>query len=198
MEPALVTVTMGDHLWAILNRLESLAKEHEKRILYEREKGIRQDDTNMFALHHLNISVPSKNLMCNVQDIYRLYFDLDIINTPLLQRDVNLKVIRGQCVLISGPSGCGKTSLFRICAGLRPVDAERLVLPERRHLLFIPQRPYLPLGSLRFQALFLLQNQDNINDKDIYLLFQAVNLQYLFERHTLDTVSDNKYSHLIS
>jgi ABC-type uncharacterized transport system fused permease/ATPase subunit len=171
---------MGDHLWTVLNHLESLTKQHQKRIADERENGIRQNNANKLALHHLNISIP------------KCRFDLDTVNTLLLQNDVNLEAMRGQCVLISGPSGCGKTSLFRICAGLRPVEAERLILPERRHLLFIPQRPYLPLGSLRFQALFLLKGQDNITDKDLYELFQAVNLQYLLERYTLDTVSDVK------
>jgi ABC-type uncharacterized transport system fused permease/ATPase subunit len=130
--------------------------------------------------------------------MHKLLSDLDAVNTPLLQSDVNLEVIRGQCLLISGPSGCGKTSLFRICAGLRPIDAEHLVLPERRHLFFIPQRPYLPLGSLRFQACFLLKEQDNINDNDLYQLFQTVNLQYLLERYTLDTVGDNKNCYLIT
>jgi putative ATP-binding cassette transporter len=122
--------------------------------------------------------------------MHKLRFDLDAVNNLLLQSDVNLEARRGQCVLISGPSGCGKTSLFRICAGLRPIDAKRLVLPKRQHLLFIPQRPYLPLGSLRLQTLFFLKNQNNMNDKDLYQLFQIVNLQYLLERYTFDTIVD--------
>ena len=97
---------------------------------------------------------------------------------------------RNECVLICGPSGCGKTSLFRICAGLQSIDAKRIILPSRHHLLFIPQRPYLPLGSLRFQALFLLEDRSNINERDLLQLFQSVNLQYLLERHTLDVVSN--------
>ncbi|UJR10859.1 hypothetical protein I4U23_015047 [Adineta vaga] len=149
MEPALITVTMGDHLWTLLDRLENLTEEHQKRIEYEQTHNIRQDDSN-----------------------------------------INFDANRGQCVLISGPSGCGKTSLFRICAGLRPIDAERILLPERRNLLFIPQRPYLPLGNLRFQALFLLEQPHNINDEDIYQLFQVVNLQCLLERYTLETIVD--------
>ena len=169
LEPALVTVTMGDHLWKMLNHLESLTKQHQKRITYERDKGIRQDNSNTFALRHLNISTPSE---------------------LLLQSDVNFEAVHGQCVLISGPSGCGKTSLFRICAGLRPIDAQQLVLPKRQHLLFIPQRPYLPLGNLRFQSLFLLEEQNTVNDEDLYQLFQIVNLQYLLERYSLHTVAD--------
>ena len=113
------------------------------------------------------------------------------MNTPLLQSDINLEAERGQCILISGPSGCGKTSLFRICAGLRSIDAEQLVLPERHHMLFIPQQPYLPLGDLRLQARLLLQKHEHSSDEDLYQLFRIVNLQYLLERYTLDTVSDH-------
>jgi ABC-type uncharacterized transport system fused permease/ATPase subunit len=189
MEPALITVTMGDHLWLMLNHLEKLTKQHQKRIEYERENGIRQDNADMFALRHLNISIPSKRFSYIHQICTDFFHDSDVINAPLLQSDVNLEATRGQCVLISGPSGCGKTSLFRICAGLQLVDAKQLILPERRRLLFIPQRPYLPIGSLRFQALFLLKEHNNISDKDLCQLFQSVNLQYLLERHAFDTVS---------
>lgn len=66
LEPALVTVTMGDHLWTVLNRLEFLTKQHEKRCTYERDNRIRQNDTNLFALCHLNISIPSKKFESNV------------------------------------------------------------------------------------------------------------------------------------
>ncbi|CAF0979834.1 unnamed protein product [Adineta ricciae] len=172
IEPALITVTMGDHLWTVLNRLENIEKEYKKRMEYERNYAIRHDDTNRFTLEHFNISIP------------------DAIDGSLLQSDINLDAIRRQCVLISGPSGCGKTSLFRICAGLRPIDAKQIILPERRHLLFVPQKPYLPLGDLRFQALFLLEHRYNVKDADIYQLFKAVNLQYLCERYTFDTVVD--------
>ncbi|CAF1281965.1 unnamed protein product [Rotaria sordida] len=112
---------------------------------------------------------------------------LNVVGSPLLQSEVNLEARRGQCVLISGPSGCGKTSLFLICAGLRSIDAKQIILPARHHLLFIPQRSYLPHGSLRFQALFLIHDQSTINDKDLFQLFRSVNLLYLLERYALDT-----------
>ncbi|CAF1183425.1 unnamed protein product [Rotaria sordida] len=172
MEPALVTITMGDHLWMMINHLEKLTKYHQKRIAYERESGIRQHNRDMLVIHHLDISV------------------LHAVNAPLLQSDVNLEAAHGQCILISGPSGCGKTSLFRICAGLWPANAKQLILPERSHLIFIPQRPYLPRGSLRFQVLLLLKEHNHIIDQDIYQLFQVVNLLYLLQRYTLDTIID--------
>ena len=57
IEFALATVTMGEHLWTILNRLEERAKQHENRTTYERENGIRQENPNLFVLHDLNISL---------------------------------------------------------------------------------------------------------------------------------------------
>jgi hypothetical protein len=58
IEFALSTVTMGVHLWTILNRLEELTKEHQNRIAYERESKIREENPNVFVLHHLNIPLP--------------------------------------------------------------------------------------------------------------------------------------------
>ena len=167
-EFALDTVILGEHLWTILNHLEQLTKQHKKRIDDEQENGIRRQDADRFILRHLNISVPGR---------------------PLLQRDVNLEAARHQCVLVSGPSGCGKTSLFRICAGLQLIDAAEIVLPARRHLLFIPQRPYLPIGSLRVQALLLVKDRSAINDHDLYRLFQSVNLMHLLRRYSFEAVS---------
>jgi len=52
-------------------------------------------------------------------------------------------------VLIVGPSGSGKSTLFRAVCGLWPWGAGKIVVPDKARLMFMPQRPYLPLGSLR-------------------------------------------------
>jgi putative ATP-binding cassette transporter len=67
---------------------------------------------------------------------------------PLLA-PTDLELAPGQSVLISGPSGSGKSTLFRVLAGLWPYGAGKVVLPAGTKLLFLPQRPYLPLGTLR-------------------------------------------------
>lgn len=59
-----------------------------------------------------------------------------------------LSVESGDSLLIEGPSGVGKSTLLRACAGLWPYGEGRIELPAGR-VLFVPQRPYLPFGTLR-------------------------------------------------
>ncbi|MDO5638943.1 MAG: ABC transporter ATP-binding protein/permease [Neisseria sp.] len=71
-------------------------------------------------------------------------------NGDILLDHINLNVRRGDSLLIQGPSGCGKTSLLRALAGLWPFGSSGIIRrPARQHILFVPQRPYTPQGSLR-------------------------------------------------
>jgi putative ATP-binding cassette transporter len=63
--------------------------------------------------------------------------------------DTSFFIEPGERVLITGPSGSGKSTLFRALAGIWPFGTGRVRLPEHAHVLFLPQKPYLPLGTLR-------------------------------------------------
>ena len=65
-----------------------------------------------------------------------------------------LQVSPGQHVLVSGPNGCGKSSLFRIVSGLWPVYKGKLQRPASEKIIFIPQRPYMTIGTLRLDKKF--------------------------------------------
>jgi putative ATP-binding cassette transporter len=58
----------------------------------------------------------------------------------------------GQPVLVTGPSGSGKSTLFRALAGIWPFGRGTVRVPEGANILFLPQKPYLPLGDLRSVA----------------------------------------------
>ena len=59
------------------------------------------------------------------------------------------RIAPGERVLVAGASGSGKSTLFRAIAGIWPFGQGRIAVPEGARVLFLPQRAYLPLGTLR-------------------------------------------------
>jgi ABC-type uncharacterized transport system fused permease/ATPase subunit len=75
----------------------------------------------------------------------------------VLLEDFSLNWSQGESVLFVGPSGVGKTSLLRAMLGLWPIAAGTIQRPEAT-VLFLPQQPYLVLGSLRQQLIYPLSS----------------------------------------
>ena len=67
----------------------------------------------------------------------------------VLLRSCSLALPQGSRVLVTGASGCGKSTLLRTLAGIWPYGRGTLAFPADARMLFLPQRPYLPLGTLR-------------------------------------------------
>lgn len=74
----------------------------------------------------------------------------------VLIRDLSFSVCSRERLLIVGPSGCGKTSLLRMISGLWQPTAGTVERPPSSTLLFIPQRPYMLLGTLQEQLCYPL------------------------------------------
>lgn len=51
--------------------------------------------------------------------------------------------------MVTGPNGSGKSSLFRVIGGLWPLHSGVLSKPDAQDILFVPQKPYLVIGTLR-------------------------------------------------
>lgn len=77
--------------------------------------------------------------------------DLRIIlpDGHVLIEDATVSVAPGERVLIVGETGAGKSTLFRAVAGLWPWGSGTVLMPAQETMAFLPQRPYLPLGTLR-------------------------------------------------
>jgi vitamin B12/bleomycin/antimicrobial peptide transport system ATP-binding/permease protein len=75
--------------------------------------------------------------------------DLHLPDGRPLVTHVNLSLLRGDSVLLGGASGSGKSTLFRAIAGIWPFGRGEIRASPRARVLFLPQRPYLPIGTLR-------------------------------------------------
>jgi len=99
-----------------------------------------------------------------------------------LIRDLSLEVGPEQRVLVVGPSGCGKTSLLRLVSGLWAPSAGAVERPPISELLFIPQKPYMILGSLREQLCYPLDPR-RFSDEHLRSVLEEVRLPELIQRY---------------
>jgi len=108
------------------------------------------------------------------------------VKTPfadrLLTENLNLSISSGQRLLVVGPSGCGKTSLLRVISGLWASPTGQVSTPATGDLLFIPQRPYMTLGSLREQLCYPL-DCDRFSDEHLQAVLKEVQLQSVLDRY---------------
>lgn len=111
--------------------------------------------------------------------------------SPLLQ-NICFQLAPGQNVLIKGVSGSGKSTLLRAVAGIWPFVEGKINLPKTDELMFIPQKPYLPLGTLREALLY--PGTKPVSDAELQRLMETCQIGYLQDK--LDMAAD--WSHVLS
>jgi vitamin B12/bleomycin/antimicrobial peptide transport system ATP-binding/permease protein len=121
-------------------------------------------------------------------------FDQVSIETPdgkrTLIENLQLDIATGSRLLIAGASGGGKSSLLRAFAGLWTSGKGKISRPSLNEILFLPQRPYMVVGTLRDQLMYPNNNPD-LTDQDLAEALEHVRLPKLIDRFGgLDAVCD--------
>jgi putative ATP-binding cassette transporter len=98
-----------------------------------------------------------------------------------LVRDASFMVRRGEHVLLTGPSGSGKSTIFRTIAGLWPYGRGEIRRPVAERVLFLPQRSYLPIATLR-EAIAYPSDPRAFRDRAIVAALERCKLERLVPR----------------
>jgi vitamin B12/bleomycin/antimicrobial peptide transport system ATP-binding/permease protein len=106
---------------------------------------------------------------------------LSLPNGQLLISASNATIKSGESLLICGPSGSGKSTLFRAIAGIWPFGKGRMRLPAGFRVLFLPQRPYLPIGTIR-NVVSYPASPTGFSDEQIKEVLNAVGMPQLVDR----------------
>ncbi|MGQ0511306.1 MAG: ABC transporter ATP-binding protein/permease [Betaproteobacteria bacterium] len=157
---------------ATVDRLTSFTEALERaRAEAERLDGDRVED-DALALQRVELSLPGGR---------RLLVPTDLAFKP------------GEPVLVTGPSGSGKSTLFRVLAGIWPYWKGRVTMPRGAKLLFLPQKPYLPIGSLK-HAVCYPEDAAKISDEDAREALRATGLAPL----AVDLAREENWAQVLS
>lgn len=115
---------------------------------------------------------------------YKIEFKNVTIHTPRVDnpiiKDLSFSHVEGG-LLITGPSGRGKTSILRVLSGIWVFGEGTITRPKPEDCLFIPQKPYLILGSLRNQLLYASE-KSGFSDSELEGILKEVGLKNLLKR----------------
>lgn len=122
----------------------------------------------------------------NAQEVAVEGLTLALPNDRKLVEGAALSFKPNSRTLVMGPSGSGKSTLFRALAGIWPFGSGTIRVPEGARMLFLPQKTYLPIASLR-DAVRYPDPATNADDADVREALRAVRLGHLEDR--LDEVA---------
>lgn len=121
-------------------------------------------------MHEAELNATNRNHFVvtheNLHQIEAINVTIETPQGDVLLKDIHEILRHGTNYIIKGDSGIGKSTFIRTLAGIWPYGSGRLSLPENKKILFLPQRPYMPLGTLR-EALLFPDKIMNVTDDEL-------------------------------
>ncbi|HXW85353.1 MAG TPA: ABC transporter ATP-binding protein/permease [Candidatus Binataceae bacterium] len=145
---------------AVVNRLATFVEECDSARVAAAEAGIETVEDGRVAFEHITVLTPDRG--------------------KSLVADLNVDASTLGPMLVKGPSGVGKTSLLRALAGIWRTGNGTIRRPPLSEVMFLPQRPYMILGSLREQLTY--PHAGNATDAELQAILADVNLANLPDR----------------
>ena len=105
-----------------------------------------------------------------------------------LLNKLSLQLQNAKALLVTGSSGCGKSTLLRTLAGIWAYASGEISLPPNARVMFLPQKPYLPLGTLRRALIYPAAEKDSPPDDKLKRTLRLVDLPALVDK--LDEADD--------
>lgn len=127
---------------SVVFRLTEFNKSIDITIQAQSSLAINEHDHSDIVIKNLTLSLPD--------------------STPILN-NINLTFHSGDMILLCGPSGMGKSTLLRTLAKLWPYGDGEIQMPRNKIIFFLPQKPYLPLGSLQEILVYPYKQDFNVN-----------------------------------
>lgn len=134
--------------------------------IMEDEQQIELGESDDDAIHIDNLSLSHRN--------GRVVID-----------DASIRIAQGEKVLIAGESGTGKSTLIRALAGLWPWGSGRIAFPKNVRYAFVPQKPYLPRGTLK-DVLLYPESDAPVTEDVIRAAMERCGLDYMVKRLNAD------------
>ena len=103
---------------------------------------------------------------------------IDMPDGSLLLDKLNLDLKHGNHYLIKGPSGLGKSTFVRTIAGIWPFASGEVLLPANKNIMYLPQKPYMPIGTLA-EAMLFPDHHTSENMKMLEQFLRDVRLEHL-------------------
>jgi len=114
-------------------------------------------------------------------------FTLELPDGRVIVQSSDLQFAAHQAVLLTGPSGSGKSTLFRAISGIWPFGEGTITLPKDCRVMLLPQKPYLPVGSLKAAITYPSQPED-FNDDAVRDVLTAAQLDHFVDKIDVEDI----------